>query len=767
MASDDEDMPVSASPRLLPGTPRWALAVVVALAAAGAVGVVLVPAPDPLAPAHFLPALAMHGGLCVLLVRRALGTQQERVVWVRVALSALVFTACALCAGVLGLVPATRAVAAVPLAWAPVLAFPFVYGGLVRWNRFGTTLADPNDVLNGSSAVLAAVALGNAVAAGAGSPLLDLPWWHSQALLGQAATGVVLLGTALSVIGLGAMGRDPRSWLVAGTFAVSSAGSLGTLVAGGVPVTWLSAAQPIGVVCLGVAAVLRPGRVAPQPTDPAASTIGAFVVILVSTGVLVSAAVTGTAGPATWCAALAATGAGLRLLVNVRELSQLTVSRQEALTDELTGRANRRAVLRRVEDVCREGIPLVFALLDLDKFKEVNDGLGHAAGDDLLRLVANRLQPVLRTGDMLGRLGGDEFAVVAVLDAGTDPEQAAESLGRRLGERLARPFHVGGMSVHVAASIGLALRTGTTDDESGTAQLLLQQADAAMYSAKRSGTTLAVYDAARHGDGSGHLALVEDLREGLRTGQLVLHHQPQVDVATGRTVGVETLVRWAHPDRGLLGPAEFLPLAEVHGLMGPLTEEVLRQAVAQAAAWRGAGRRLRMSVNLSASNLLDIHLPARVAALLRDAGLPAGDLVLEVTESVLISDPERSLAVVGRLADLGVTVSIDDFGTGYSSLSYLRELPVAELKLDRSFTAGLLTDPRTEAIVASTIGLAHRLGLRVVAEGVEQAATLTRLAALGCDESQGYLHSPPLPADRLEAWLDRTGTSPRPELLRS
>jgi EAL domain-containing protein (putative c-di-GMP-specific phosphodiesterase class I) len=193
--------------------------------------------------------------------------------------------------------------------------------------------------------------------------------------------------------------------------------------------------------------------------------------------------------------------------------------------------------------------------------------------------------------------------------------------------------------------------------------------------------------------------------------------------------------------------------------MGQLTGEVLRQAVAQAAVWQGAGRDLRVSVNLSASNLLDTDLPDRVADLLRGSGVPPEQLVLEVTESVLLGDPDRSLAVVGRLADLGVTVSIDDFGTGYSSLSYLRDLPVSELKLDRSFTVGLLSDPRTEAIVASTIALAHRLGLRVVAEGVEHAATLAHLAALDCDESQGCLHSAPVPADRLEVWLDRVGTA--------
>jgi diguanylate cyclase len=275
-----------------------------------------------------------------------------------------------------------------------------------------------------------------------------------------------------------------------------------------------------------------------------------------------------------------------------------------------------------------------------------------------------------------------------------------------------------------------------------------------------------VFDAARHTDNSGRLTLVEELRTALETGELVLHYQPQVDVFTGRTVGVEALVRWQHPSRGLLSPAEFLALAEVHGLMGALTENVLAQAVAQAARWQQEGLDVRMPVNLSASNLLDIHLPERVRALLQLHGLPPSALVLEVTETVLMSDPELSLTVVGALAALGTTVSIDDFGTGYASLTYLRELPVAELKPDRSFTTDLLTDARTAAIVSSTIELAHRLGLRVVAEGVEHSATLTQLQALGCDESQGYLHSPPLPAEIFSGWLSEQTAQLRVDALR-
>ncbi|MGY2065775.1 putative bifunctional diguanylate cyclase/phosphodiesterase [Blastococcus sp. SYSU DS0619] len=743
-------MPALLRARLLPGAPTWALAVVLVAAVGGLVtgtgrmtattgdvaGTVLVP--------------VLHLGLLAVLVWRARCVPHEHSVWARVALGGAVLSGTVLLGSALALAPGTRELAGTVSAWAPVLAFPFLYGGLVRWNRYSTTLADPHDVLNGTSAVLAVMAVGNVVLGLAGGPLAAAPWWTAQPLLGQFATEFVLVGTVASLPFLGALGRDPRTWLVVIAFGSSLAGSTATLLTGGEHGAWTWVAEPVAAVCLALAAVLRSARAEAQPADPTASTVGAFTVIVASTGVLVACATLGITGQAAWCAGLAALGSSVRLLVNVRELALLAVTRREALTDELTGLANRRAVLRRVEELSADGTPLALALLDLDKFKEVNDALGHAAGDDLLTMVADRLAAALRPGDLLGRLGGDEFAVLAPLDVDAPREEAALGLGRRLHDRLAEPFPIRGMVVHSAVSIGLTTSAGSTAEHTPTE--LLREADVAMYDAKRSGTGVVLYDDARHADSSGHLALVEELRTALSTGQLVLHHQPQLDIRSGATIGVEALVRWQHPTRGLLGPADFLPLAEVHGLMGAVTEEVLGQAVAQAAAWRSRGLDLRMSVNLSASNLLDAALPHRVAALLDAHGLPPAALVLEVTESVLLTDPDRSLAVVGALADLGTPVSIDDFGTGYSSLAYLRDLPVAELKLDRSFTADLLTDARTEAIVASTIALAHRLGLHLVAEGVEDEATLAHLEHLGCDTSQGYLHSRPVPAADLEEW---------------
>jgi diguanylate cyclase (GGDEF)-like protein len=750
--------------RLLPGAPRWWLALVVISALGGLVtgtgrtgSAGLAATGGPLA---VLLTVTPHVGLLAVLAWRSRSVAHERAVWWRITLGIAAMTAGVAAASLLDVVPATRALATAALLWAPVLAFPGVYGGVVRWNRFRTDLAEPHDFLNGFSAVLAVVAVGNLVLRLSDGPLTAAPWWSVQPLLARFAVEFVIVGTVATLPFIGNMGRDPRTWLVVAAFGGSLTASAAALSSGGRP-GWAWVVGPVAVLCLTLAAVLRPARAEPQPANPTSSTIGAFVVIVASTGVLVGSALLDVAGVATLAAALAAIGSSLRLLVNVRELSLLAVTRREALTDELTGLANRRALLRRVEELSGEGTALALALLDLDKFKEVNDALGHAAGDDLLRLVAGRLQTVLRPGDVLGRLGGDEFAVLAPMDADAPLAESALALGRRLHDRLAEPFPIEGLIIHSTVSVGVTTSAGELDDAAQAPTRLLREADVAMYDAKRSGAGVAVYDSSRHADSSGHLALVEELRTALAEGQLVLHHQPQLDIATGATVGVEALVRWAHPVRGLLGPAEFLPLAEVHGLMGTVTETVLGQAVAQAAAWRRNGPDLHVSVNLSASNLLDAGLPARVAGLLHEHRLPPEYLTLEVTESVLLTDPDRSLAVVGALADLGATVSIDDFGTGYSSLAYLRDLPVSELKLDRSFTVDLLTDTRTEAIVASTIELAHRLGLRVVAEGVEDEATLRHLQSLDCDTSQGYLHSRPLPADQLEQWLAAAASAAR------
>jgi diguanylate cyclase (GGDEF)-like protein len=735
-------MSSSAAHRWLPRAPWVALVVVPALAVAassatgrpGAVGLV------------FAVLLLVATGL--LLGWRSADGQPEAGMWAR-----LLTSGGLLAAGVLGtvacsLVPGWEQVGGLPLAVATALTFPAVYGGLLKWNRFSTSAADPNDVLNGSAAVVLVVAIGNVLVDDLGGPLAALPDWRLQPLLMAAAAAVVCLGTAWVMTIIAALRSDPRIWLVCGALTTVSAGvALGLATADRTPLL-AAAVVAAGLAPLAVAAVWQPPRSTPQPADPADSTVGAVVIIAFATCTLALTAATTPSWPAVVCAGLAAIGASLRLLINVRDLSELATSRREALTDELTSLPNRRAVLRRIGELCAAGTPFALGLVDLDKFKEVNDGLGHAAGDDLLRMIARRLEQTVPAGTLVGRLGGDEFAVIAPL-SDTVTGAASGRLGAGLVERFADPFQVAGLELHADLSIGLTVHEPDGHLPDDCATLLLRRADAALYDAKHTGVSAVAWDPARHVDTSGRLALVEDLRAGMASRELVLHYQPQVSVRTGETVGVEALVRWQHPVRGLLEPAAFLPAAELHGLMGQLTETVLVQAVRQAAQWHREDRDLRVSVNLSVSNLLDRALPGRVAELLAEQGLPASSLVLEVTETVLMSDPESSLAVLDAIAALGVAVSIDDFGTGYASLSYLRQLPVTELKLDRSFTQDLLTDLRTDAIVSGTIDMAHRLGLRVVAEGVEQLETLQRLEALGCDESQGYLHSRPVPAAAL------------------
>ncbi|WP_369133083.1 putative bifunctional diguanylate cyclase/phosphodiesterase [Modestobacter sp. I12A-02662] len=743
--------------RVLPGAPRRTLAAVVVLVVATpAVGV-----SSGSDTAHLLLTVGVFAALWRVVHWRAQRVDAERRLWRGLELAAALHAGAAATGLVLHGTGAARDLVLSPLVWASIAAFPAVYGPLVLWNRTRTQIADPNDSVNGLAAVLGVVAVTDTVLAYAGGAAGTGPLWLDLPRLLQLGTAFVVLGTVATVTTIAGLRRDPRSWLLLGCFAADLVAAALTAGTGGAHVGWTASA--LMVLCTCLAAVLRPAPVTPHPTDPSATTVGAFVVVMASTAVLTLGALGGPGAVAgTWCAGIAAAAASLRLLFNVQDLSELAVSRREALTDDLTGLANRRAVLRRVRRLCGQGQPFVFALLDLDKFKEVNDGLGHAAGDDLLRLVGRRLESVLGPDAVVGRLGGDEFAIVVPAATPGQRDLLTDRLGADLCQWMSEPFDVGGLTLHVRISVGVARHDGRGHAAESCSTELLRHADTALYDAKRSGSGAVVHDATRHADNSGHLALVEELRTAIADGQLVLHHQPQVDVGTGRTVGAEALVRWQHPTRGLLSPAEFVPLAEVHGLMGAVTDVVLSQAVAQAARWRQQGLDLRLSVNLSASNLLDTALPERVDGLLRAHGVPPSALVLEVTETVLMSDPERSLAVVSALAELGATVSIDDFGTGYASLTYLRELPVAELKLDRSFTADLRTDPRTAAIVSSTIDLAHQLGLRVVAEGVEDPATLAHLKALSCDESQGFLHSPPLPAADLVSWL-----AVREQLLRA
>jgi diguanylate cyclase (GGDEF)-like protein len=431
----------------------------------------------------------------------------------------------------------------------------------------------------------------------------------------------------------------------------------------------------------------------------------------------------------------------IRAAVTFHDVQSLSINREQARTDELTSLGNRRhfyeVVGRRIATLTQDQ-QIAVLLLDLDRFKDVNDALGHSVGDRLLVSVGERLAAHLRHDDVLVRLGGDEFAIMLDL---TTPE-AAHALSERLRTSLQGAFPVDGVSVYIDASIGIAMCPDVATDVEG----LLQRADIAMYQAKADRTGALVYEAGET-DLTAKLRAIEELRRAIDQNQLLLHYQPKVDLGTGRIDGVEALVRWQHPEQGLLAPDAFIPQAERYGFMRMLTSGVLAMALDQVREWRDGDGPRNVAVNVSASNLLDTDLPEQIASLLSLRELPGDALTVEITEGVLMADPERASLVLHRLRSLGVRISIDDYGTGYSSLARLRDLPVTELKLDRSFVQQVSGDPRADAIVESTIQLAHSLGLKLVAEGIESEAVARRLAAMGCDVGQGYHLGRPVPPE--------------------
>ena len=418
--------------------------------------------------------------------------------------------------------------------------------------------------------------------------------------------------------------------------------------------------------------------------------------------------------------------------------------------DALTGLANRKRLLEQMtlagEDVERTGSHVALCLLDLDRFKEINDTLGHHTGDRLLEIAAARLARAVRPEDTVARLGGDEFAVLLtdVRDASVAME-AAERIRAVLGE----PFHLDGMTLQVETSIGVALHPEHTD----TVPRLLQLADVAMYQAKEDRTGIELYRPERDIHTPDRLDLLGSVRRALERDELEMHFQPTVSFPSGRPVGVEALVRWNHPGRGLLFPDAFLDLVEQSGMMRQLTHAVLAKSLAQAEVWWQSGIELPVAVNVSVRDLSDSGFADVVADLLRTHHLPASALKLEITEHVLMADPARMTHALEALGRLGVDLSLDDFGTGYSSLVHLKRLPVSEIKVDRSFVARMTTDADDGAIVRSIVDLAHSLGLRVVAEGVETVETWRALDALGCDLAQGYLISRPVPGAEATRWL--------------
>ena len=423
--------------------------------------------------------------------------------------------------------------------------------------------------------------------------------------------------------------------------------------------------------------------------------------------------------------------------------------RHQAHHDALTGLPNRVQLLEHaatlLSDPSLRGEPLSVLLVDLDRFKDVNDVLGHASGDVLLSRVGPLMAGAVRDNDILCRLGGDEFAAVLP----RCDEATAVAVAKRLLELISVTMDIDGVLLNVEASVGIAVTQQFGDGDIDT---LLQHADIAMYTAKRARCGYQVYEADQDTATRERLNLLGEMRQALLRDEFVLHYQPKMTLPDNQLIGVEALARWNHPTRGLLSPGEFIPVAESTGLIVPFTLHILRMALQQVAQWQEGEVPLSVAVNLSPRCLAEVDLPEQILAMLAAYGVAPSLLELEITENTLAHDPDRALATLTELHDAGIRISIDDFGTGYSSMSYLKRLPVSELKVDRSFVMGMLSNLDDGILVRSVVDLGHNLGLVVVAEGVEDQETLEALAAVGCDIAQGYHLARPMGVEAFDSW---------------
>lgn len=434
---------------------------------------------------------------------------------------------------------------------------------------------------------------------------------------------------------------------------------------------------------------------------------------------------------------------------------QAQMSEHQALHDALTGLPNRVLYFDRIEQALlnaeRDGGRFAVMELDLDRFKEINDTFGHAAGDVVLKEVSERLPSCLRASDTVARLGGDEFGILLPKQA--DPSETIRLLNK-LSSSIKQPIGVDGLPLKIEGSIGIAYYP----DHGRTVEELMKRADTAMYKAKEANRAFEVYEQAADHQDPMRVTLMDELRKAIDEHELVLYYQPKASLADGNVVSVEALVRWNHPERGFIPPDQFIPHARETGLMKPLTLYVLDEALHQVHAWQEEGLELAVSVNLATRNVIDVGFPDDVAAVLEKWGVDASHLELEITESTMLEDPFRTKIVFDRLHAMGIKLSIDDFGTGQSSLAYLRQLPVDEIKIDRSFVLNMRESEDDAVIVRSTIGLGRDLGLHVIAEGVETEETWQQLADLGCEQAQGYFLSRPVSAQELRSWLEARGS---------
>jgi diguanylate cyclase (GGDEF)-like protein len=589
------------------------------------------------------------------------------------------------------------------------------------------------------------------------APVLSFDDSGASTVLGSLFS-LLLLAAAAGCLGvLGLSGGRALGLALLGTLLAVLAWWVQLRLSPGEPATALGVLALGGVVLVAAGTVYRHQETAPVGPAQGRNALllpGAFSV---GTVLLLAATLTVDLPLVTGGLALSALAAGVgRAGLALHELRAMTISQGRAQADELTGLPNRRAFLDKLSDaVVKAGDDgeLALFVLDLDRFKVVNEALGTAAGNAILRQAAERLSNLLESSVPLGRLGGDEFGVVLTGGGGDDAAHQAANLFSGVFDA---PYRVGDISIRIDVRVGVALRPVHTDDATG----LLRRAEVAAQQARNTDDRIAVYEPsldARNGD---QLITVDQLRSAVTRGELLVHYQPQVSLRTGDVIGVEALVRWNHPERGILRPDSFLALVEQAGLMRDLTEVVLGVAVRNCRRLWDSGRAIGVTVNLSAANLLDAALPDLITRLLGREGLPSSALRLEVTEDTFMADPARATAIFERLRAVGIAMTLDDFGGGNSSLAYLRRIPTDALKLDRSLVQGVATDEAGYAVLNSVVGLAHGLGLTLAASGVEDPATLDRLAASGCDVAQGYQIAAPMPADELVRWLDAyRGTS--------
>ena len=458
----------------------------------------------------------------------------------------------------------------------------------------------------------------------------------------------------------------------------------------------------------------------------------------------------------------AAIGLVIAIVVIRNAAKQARSLQHQAMFDNLTNLPNRALFADRLQQAVlvgkREREPFALIAMDLDRFKEINDTLGHHIGDEVLVQVANRTRACLRESDTVARMGGDEFTLL--LPTVTNVE-GAEAVAKKILAAFKEPLSIAGKNLDIGASLGIAMFPQHGEE----ADKLLREADAAMYNAKRSHGGFKVYSAELDENTDQRLTLQADLRRAIGGPELVLHYQPKIDFHTDRVSGVEALVRWEHPKLGLLAPDKFIPLAESSGLIKPLTYHVLRTALRQCEVWDREGLTFSVAVNISAINIQDPEFPGQLEKLLKETTVPATRLELEVTETAVMTEPVRAVECIKKLRALGVQVAIDDFGTGYSSMAYLKELLVAKIKIDKSFVKDMAANHHDAVIVRSTVELGHNLGMKVIAEGVENQVVWDKLKALGCDSAQGYYMGRPVAADKFTDWLRQSRWGVQPEKI--